>query len=39
VALDGSTKCDFDAMKVNLEATLGSSIISTERIKELKQQV
>ncbi len=39
MALDGSTKCDFDAMKVNLEATLGSSTISTERIEKLRQQV
>jgi hypothetical protein len=36
VALDGSTKCDFDVMKVNFKVALGSSIISVERIEELK---
>ncbi len=39
VALDGSTKCDFDVMKVNFKVALGFSTISVERIEELKQQV
>lgn len=39
MALDGSTKCDLDAMKVDLEVALGSSTTSVERIEELRQQV
>jgi hypothetical protein len=39
VALDGSTKCDLDAMKVDLEDALSSSIIFAKWIEKLRQQV
>jgi hypothetical protein len=39
MALDGQTKCDPNAVKVDLEVALVSSIFSTKRIDELKQQV
>lgn len=39
MALDGSAKCDLDAVKVDFEVALGSSTISIERIENLKQQV
>ncbi len=39
MALDGSVKCDLDAMKANCEVALSYSIIFVERIEELRQQV
>ncbi len=37
VALDGSTKCDLDAITVDLKAALGFSMIFVKRIEELMQ--
>jgi hypothetical protein len=39
VALDNGTKCDFDAVKANLEVALVSLNIFVEKIEELKQQI
>jgi hypothetical protein len=39
VALDNGTKCDFDAVKTNLEVALVSLTIFLKKIDELKQQI